>query len=148
MMKTATTVLFFLLFSCGAVSTYAHPPNAQAGAVRVLYDLPYTSALEKTPGNTGRLDVYAPDRDGQFPVIIWIHGGGWTKGDKSFVQHKPRVFTSKGFVFVSINYRLVPNVKVTDQATDVARATRFVPRRTRPTGHMTRSPGPVTSWPG
>jgi metallo-beta-lactamase class B len=47
------------------------------------------------------LDVYAPKKAKDLPVVFWIHGGGWQAGDKKDVQVKPKVFTEKGFVFVS-----------------------------------------------
>ncbi|MFC1768124.1 alpha/beta hydrolase [Nanoarchaeota archaeon] len=52
------------------------------------------------------LDVYMPKSDGEYPVIVYIHGGGWNKGDKGLIYSKDEHFTSKGYVFVSINYRL------------------------------------------
>lgn len=73
-----------------------------------------------------RLDVYAPPNAKDAPVVVWIHGGGWKIGDKRGVNEKPAAFTQKDFVLVSINYRLVPKVKVEDQADDVARAIAFV----------------------
>src|SRR5688500_9352950 len=58
------------------------------------------------------LDVYAPAEGKKHQVVVWIHGGGWQAGDKSDVQKKPQAFADKGFVFVSINYRLLPDVTI------------------------------------
>jgi arylformamidase len=75
-----------------------------AAEPKVYRDLAYTE-----PKNERQtLDVYAPTEGKNHPVIVWIHGGGWRQGDKKAVQKKPKAFTDKGFVFVSINYRLVP----------------------------------------
>lgn len=58
------------------------------------------------------LDVYMPpaDADGtcsQRPLVLWIHGGGWTEGDKAEgIADKVRLFTGAGYVFASTNYRL------------------------------------------
>jgi acetyl esterase/lipase len=71
------------------------------------------------------LDVYAPATGKDLPVVVWIHGGGWKRGDKSEVHNKPKAFTEKGFVLVSINYRFVPNVTVDQIAGDVAKAIRW-----------------------
>jgi arylformamidase len=68
------------------------------------------------------LDVYAPDGAENLPVVFWIHGGGWQTGDKTDVQVKPRVFSERGFVFVSTNYRLLPRVEMDEIIQDVARA--------------------------
>jgi len=72
------------------------------------------------------LDVYAPKGAKGLPVVFWIHGGGWQAGDKSDVQLKPTWFMEKGFVFVSINYRLLPAVDMGTIVRDVAKAARWV----------------------
>jgi arylformamidase len=72
------------------------------------------------------LDVYAPTEGKNLPVVVWIHGGGWQAGDKSDVQKKPQAFADKGFVFVSINYRLLPKATIKQMAEDVAQAVRWV----------------------
>ncbi|MEI2696815.1 MAG: alpha/beta hydrolase [Microthrixaceae bacterium] len=63
------------------------------------------------------LDVHTPppDANGECtgrPLVIWIHGGGWTEGDKaSGIDDKVRLFTGAGYVFASVNYRLTdPNI--------------------------------------
>ena len=57
-----------------------------------------------------QLDVYgfAPtDGCTPAPVVMWVHGGGWAKGDKrNGVADKVALFNEMGAVFVSVNYRL------------------------------------------
>src|SRR5262245_38384904 len=72
------------------------------------------------------LDVFSPKNAKNLPVVFWIHGGGWQAGDKTDVQIKPQVFMDKGFVFVSINYRLLPSVEMATIFRDVAKAVRWV----------------------
>ncbi|MBI5687342.1 MAG: alpha/beta hydrolase [Verrucomicrobia bacterium] len=72
------------------------------------------------------LDIYAPDGAKNLPVVFWIHGGGWQTGDKTSVQEKPRAFAEKGFVFVSTNYRLLPNVDMGTLISDVAKSLGWV----------------------
>jgi acetyl esterase/lipase len=71
------------------------------------------------------VDIYAPDKGKAHPMIFWIHGGGWEKGDKADVQQKPNALTEHGFVFVSINYRLLPEANIKQMAEDVAKAIRW-----------------------
>lgn len=71
------------------------------------------------------LDVYAPTEGKDHPVVLWIHGGGWRAGNKTGVQKKLEAFVEKGFVFVSTNYRFVPNVTVKEMTGDVAKAIRW-----------------------
>jgi acetyl esterase/lipase len=68
------------------------------------------------------LDVYAPASAKNLPVVFWIHGGGWQSGDKANVQEKPKFFLEQGFVFVSINHRLLPEVEMGPLIGDVAKA--------------------------
>ncbi len=72
------------------------------------------------------LDVYAPTKGKNLPVVVWIHGGGWQAGDKKEVHHKPQAFTDRGFIFVSVNYRLLPRATIKQMAQDVAKAIRWV----------------------
>jgi acetyl esterase/lipase len=71
------------------------------------------------------LDVYAPAEGKNHPVVVWVHGGGWQAGDKTDVQKKPQAFVDKGFVFVSVNYRLLPEATIKQMAGDVAKAIRW-----------------------
>ena len=68
------------------------------------------------------LDIYAPPGATNRPVVFWIHGGGWQAGDKSDVKLKPQWFMDRGFVFVSTNYRLLPEVDMGTLIRDVAKA--------------------------
>lgn len=80
------------------------------------------------------LDVFAPHAGKDRPVIFWIHGGGWKKGSKSSVQNKPQIFTEKGFVFVSTNYRFVPNATVKEMTSDIAKSIRWTHEHAREFG--------------
>jgi arylformamidase len=87
-------------------------------------DLPY--AEPKNERQT--LDIYAPPEGDKHPVVFWIHGGGWQAGDKTSVQGKPQAFIDRGFVFVSTNYRLLPNVDMATIVRDVAKSLGWVHR--------------------
>jgi len=93
-----------------------------AQAEEVKRDIPY---VEKGHGRQV-LDVYSPANAKNLPVVFWIHGGGWQTGDKSSVQVKPQAFMEKGFVFVSTNYRLLPNVEIAAIFQDIAKSIRWV----------------------
>lgn len=73
-----------------------------------------------------KLDVYAPPEAKALPTIVWIHGGGWEKGDKANIHEKPAALTAKGFLFVSVNYRLLPSVIMGDIVRDVAKSVGWV----------------------
>ncbi len=71
------------------------------------------------------LDVWrAKDVRGPAPLIVYVHGGGWKRGSKDNAtgRFKPVHYPEQGYVFASINYRLVPAATVEQQAADVAGA--------------------------
>lgn len=74
------------------------------------------------------LDIYKPEASSEKPrpVMFWIHGGGWQAGDKSDVALKPKVLNDRGFVFVSTNYRLLPEVSMEELTGDVAKSLAWV----------------------
>ncbi len=60
------------------------------------------------------------------PVMIFVHGGAWAIGSRRAVQAKPSFFSGLGFVFISLDYRLVPKVSVQDQLGDIDAALGWV----------------------
>jgi acetyl esterase/lipase len=95
-----------------------------AVAQTVHRDLSYAEPGVKDERRT--VDVFSPADAKGLPVVFWIHGGGWQAGDKTDVKLKPRMFNDKGFVFVSVNYRLLPDVDMATLTRDVAKAFRWV----------------------
>src|SRR6476620_5647491 len=96
-------------------------PPLIAADMRIERDVPYVEP--KTERQS--LDIYAPSAGGDHAVVVWIHGGGWRQGDKRGVEQKPQAFVDKGYVFISTNYRFVPQVSVKEMTGDVARAIRW-----------------------
>lgn len=71
------------------------------------------------------LDVWrAKDAKEPAPLVVFVHGGGWKRGSKDNAtgQYKPVHYPAAGYAFASIDYRLVPDATVEQQATDVASA--------------------------
>lgn len=139
-----------------AVAASSSAPNLNAGPIRdwmqscreernearakqrVEEALPQGVGVERDlaygPHAKQRLDVYrstrAPAASAEpAPVIVMVHGGAWKLGDKgaeNVVTHKVTRWVPAGFVFVSVNYRLLPEADPLAQADDVARAIAFV----------------------
>lgn len=95
------------------------PPQTVEPAPPVL-NVRYSDEETKVP-NLLSLDIY-PTSEKDQPVIIFVHGGGWTNGDKFPADAKPAAFNARGWVFASVNYRLLPEVDVIQQVKDVARS--------------------------
>lgn len=59
-----------------------------------------------------RLDVYRPKNiEGDLPVIVSVHGGGWVYGDKERYQFYCMDLAKRGFAVVNFTYRLAPEFK-------------------------------------
>jgi arylformamidase len=67
------------------------------------------------------------------PLVLFVHGGGWKRGSKDNAgsRHAPGHFTSLGYAYASIDYRLVPKATVEQQAGDVALALKALLDRAR-----------------
>lgn len=84
-----------------------------------------------------KLDVHVPAnvRQGLFsrklPVVIYVHGGGWVRGDRKRVYNQPQWLTSRGYIFVAIDYRKIPQTNIDGQLRDVADAITWVRRNIR-----------------
>jgi hypothetical protein len=95
--------------------------RAVAAEPVVTRNLAYGTAHERQV-----LDVHTPAGAKNLPVVFWIHGGGWQTGDKAGVQQKPAAFTARGYVFVSTNYRLMPQSDMGTIIRDVAQSLAWV----------------------
>ena len=75
-----------------------------------------------------RLDVYRPrGGGGPFPVLLYVHGGGWTIGSKNFQGLATCThMASRGWLCVNADYRLSPRATFPDHIVDVKRAIRWV----------------------
>ncbi len=72
-----------------------------------------------------RMDVYLPAGAAHAPVILMVHGGAWQTGDKAMsrvVDNKLAWWLPRGYIFVSVNYRLLPDADPLVQADDLRRA--------------------------
>ena len=132
----ATAALGLTTLAVAAPGAAAATPSACAkapSAKTVAY-----KRVSGVPANLTSLDVYAPSRacrrGRSAPVVMWVHGGAYSIGDKANqMRDKVRLFTGRGYVFVSVNYRLsVPgrakSAKYPDHFRDVAAAVSWVNR--------------------
>ena len=74
-----------------------------------------------------KVDVYLPDEgDGPFPLIIYVHGGGWSMGNKREGALPCIIDAIKyGYAVISVDYRLAPGVKFPEFLFDVKTAVRW-----------------------
>lgn len=119
--------------SVGAPSTTATSSTTSDGC-RTTAVRPTTYRYAErtgTPAVRTSLDVYLPAGCGPVPVLVWVHGGGWRRGDKTAgaVQQKAAFANGLGAALVAVNYRLSSpdnDVRWPDHGQDVAAAVAWV----------------------
>jgi acetyl esterase len=72
------------------------------------------------------LDVIVPNGEPPFPVLVYMHGGGFHGKDKKEYSYMVRRFAREGYVVFNINYRLAPEYLFPCAFEDVSRAIRWV----------------------
>ncbi len=78
-----------------------------------------------SPDNSPQtMDVYFPAAGGPWPVLVYVHGGAWMHGDKSEAGMFARIMTARGYLVVSLNYRLYPAAQFPAMIQDVKCAIR------------------------
>lgn len=68
-----------------------------------------------------RADLYRPQGKGPFPAALYLHGGGWSGGDRRQLRRMATAFAEHGVAGMAIDYRLSPAYRY-PAATDDARA--------------------------
>ncbi len=100
-------------------------PRIPTGAERVMRDVTYSTI----DGVNLKMDIYYPQTDSSsYPVVMYVHGGGWTSGSKSSGAGMRDVPTllDHGYAVASIDYRLAPRWKFPAQIEDVKCAVRYL----------------------
>ncbi|MGH9046927.1 MAG: carboxylesterase family protein, partial [Acidimicrobiales bacterium] len=96
----------------GVRDALEYPPSAIQAAVRPgaggpLSALRGASAQPSTDEDCLGLNVWTADLDGRAPVMVWIHGGGYTTGSGSNAAvNGARLAKARGVVVVTLNHRL------------------------------------------
>ena len=124
----ATTACTAVVYRIGIPLLYRH---ADLPAEQIVKDVRYWDGPDADP-EKNRLDLFHPLGTG-WPVLVFIHGGGWTSGDKDLraggadiYGNVGRFYASHGIGVAVISYRLQPQVAWPAQVTDVARAVAWV----------------------
>ena len=74
-----------------------------------------------------KADVYHSDDQVKRPVVVWIHGGALILGHRESIDKRvKRMMLERGYVLVSIDYRLAPETQLPAIIEDVEDAFRWV----------------------
>ena len=128
---------------CFAMLVCLLPSDGTAAAERTETGIVYRTTGDVTDAvrERCRLDISRPAEGGDLPTVIWLHGGGLTKGERQV----PDALRHKGMVIVGAGYRLSPQVQVATIIDDAAAAVAWTfgnieryggsPRKIYLTGH-------------
>lgn len=98
-------------------------PEATLAQLETHTNLTYASYGERTL----QLDLYRPKATTKpLPAIVCIHGGGWFKGDRSNMTQLAQALAARGYVAVSISYRLSGEAKFPAAIQDCKAAVRWL----------------------
>lgn len=78
-----------------------------------------------------QMDIHVPksaSEESPAPFVFYVHGGGWKEGSlrNNIDDYYPRFLIDKGIAFVTVDYRLVPEVTYPKQNNDIACAYTFL----------------------
>lgn len=120
--RMGTGLLLFLGFALIAQAQEKQkPPSAIPPGTTEHRNLAYVADGHERQ----KLDLFLPPKaDWPLPVVVWVHGGGWAKGDK---ENSPAMmFLDKGYAVASINYRLSHHAVFPAQIEDCKAAIRWL----------------------
>lgn len=91
-------------------------------SVSATAQVPVTLRYGQAERQTARL--YLPERARRAPLIVYIHGGGWSEGAQGTGTNGAQAahWTSLGYAYATVGYRLLPDATPEAQLADVAQA--------------------------
>ena len=94
-----------------------------SAALTIERDVVYGTAQ----GTPLLLDLAMPKTgNGPFPVVVFLHGGGWSEGNRQEMNHFIEGVAGLGYVGVTVAYRLVPAARFPAQLEDCKAAVRWL----------------------
>ncbi|MDF2445390.1 MAG: alpha/beta hydrolase [Moraxellaceae bacterium] len=92
-------------------------------------------------------DLYLPAGSapsvGEYPVVLLLHGGAWRSGDKASMRGLGQVLADRGYVAMSINYRLAPGARYPAPLQDMQQAVRWLQQHA---GEYRLDMGRLAAW--
>jgi acetyl esterase/lipase len=121
---TAISLPYLNLRAAAQATPTAEPHGRRARRTPAHADVPYIDDAVEAQ----KLDIYLPatETSEPFPLVIWMHGGGWVTGDKRHVG--VRYLLEDGYAIASVNYRLLDEALPPAQVQDANAAASFLRR--------------------
>jgi len=125
----AVIILLLLMIPLPSVWSQKTKGRSKVREIRVPEGLSY-DVMQYRKGDfprAGQMAIaYKDDGQAKKPVVVFIHGGGWANGDKDNVAYQIFQVAQKGFVGVSVSYRLISEAPFPTCIEDVKQAIRFL----------------------
>ena len=119
------------LILCGLLlAPNANAQNARVHSARAHKDIQYATV----DGKALLLDLYLPENVASPPLVVWVHGGAWTRGSKDSF---PSEFVEAGIATASIDFRQSTEARFPAQVHDIKAAIRFLRARASQYGYTT-----------
>ena len=120
------TLFLGLLFGGATLAGWA---QSKPETVKIQKNIEYGSV----GGESLKLDLYLPEEKPEAqdakslrPAVVFVHGGGWSGGDKSGWATQAKELAQDGYVAISIDYRLAPKHRYPAAVQDCQRAVRWL----------------------
>lgn len=123
--KMGLLVIFLAFMTSGSTPAFATEVHDNSDIIK---DVAYAG---QRSANSQKLDLYLPhisaSKHRLSPVLVYVHGGAWTRGDKNRLKLKQvEAYRSKGIVVAALNYRLGPQNKFPDNINDLTTAAEWL----------------------
>jgi len=102
---------------------YPHLPEGVKAENNIVY-----ATLPNTPYGKRdlHLDLFRPEKPGDYPALVLVFGGGWRTGSKEAQVPMAQQIAAKGYVTAAIEYRLSPEALYPAAVYDIKAAIRYL----------------------
>ena len=102
------------------------PASAQGWEADALIEIDRGVVYARRPSGDLHADVYRPEGEGPYPAILVVHGGSWTRGNRSRMARVAERLAGSGYTAVSVDYRLAPAHRFPAPVYDCKAAVRWI----------------------
>lgn len=117
------------LLICALLACTLYPLTARAATPNAREEVVFEKDIEySNPDNQHLMvDLARPAQgDGPFPAIVCIHGGGFRAGDRHGYDGMIQEMARRGYVAITVEYRLAPKYQFPAQVFDCKAAVRWL----------------------
>lgn len=120
--KISATIILFSILTVGFGTGCDYSAGKYEFLAKICGVKKYQAAKDVSYGTNTRhkLDLYSNGNGTAKPVVVFVHGGSWKRGDKSQYAFAGRKLAKSEAIVIIPNYRLFPEVKFPFFVDDVA----------------------------